>query len=154
METGFQTFSEVIAFAVMREEEARQFYTRLAGLAEDAFMKKVFMDFAEEEEKHRHILQTLDAGGLERIFGNILEPVNNLHLAESEPGPHAAAEEMDFREALLLAIKREDKSHHLYSLLAEWSDDEEISLLFIGLAREEAHHRLRIERAYKALYRR
>jgi rubrerythrin len=49
-------------------------------------------------------------------------------------------------------MKREDKSHHLYSLLAEMSEDETVSLLFIGLAREEAHHRLRIERAYKALY--
>jgi rubrerythrin len=151
MKPGFETISEVIAFAAMREEEARQFYTQLAEQARDPFMKQIFLDFAHEEKAHRDSLESLDPERLEGLFEKVSEPVKDLHQAEEAPDL-PAAKDMDFRDALLLAIKREDKSHHLYSLLAEMSDDDTISLLFIGLAKEEARHRLRIQRAYNALY--
>lgn len=151
MQSGFRTFAEVLAFAAEREEAARQFYLELARQTNDTFMKQIFMDFAHEEEKHRETLENLEAEGLERIFDNIIKPINDLALAENAPKVSPAGE-LDFKEALLLAMKREDKSHQLYSMLAETSDDHAISLLFVGLAKEEAHHKLRIERAYKALY--
>jgi rubrerythrin len=151
MKPGFESIGEVIEFAAMREEEARQFYTSLSEQTSDLFMKKIFMDFAHEEKKHRDTLENLDTKGLERIFNNIIEPVNDLELTKDTP-EISQQRDLDFKDALILAMKREDKSHHLYSLLAEMSEDETVSLLFIGLAREEAHHRLRIERAYKALY--
>ncbi|MFP3981142.1 MAG: ferritin family protein [Desulfobacterales bacterium] len=151
MQSGFQTFAEVLAFAAQREEDARRFYLELARQTTDTFMKQIFMDFAHEEEKHRQTLENLEAEGLERIFANIIKPINDLALAEN--APEASLEkDPDFRDALLLAMKREDKSHRLYSMLAENSEDHAMSLLFIGLAKEEAHHKLRIERAYKALY--
>ncbi|MCF8035665.1 MAG: hypothetical protein K9K62_02210 [Desulfobacteraceae bacterium] len=151
MQSGFRTFAEVIAFAAEREEAARRFYLELARQTTDTFMKQIFMDFAHEEEKHRETLENLETEGLERIFANIINPVNDLALAENAPDI-SPDDDPDFQEALLLAMKREDKSHRLYSMLAENSEDHAVSLLFIGLAKEEAHHKLRIERAYKALY--
>lgn len=49
-------------------------------------------------------------------------------------------------------MKREDKYLKLYSLLGEWTEDDAISLLFVGLAKEEARHRHRIEKAYQSLF--
>ena len=151
MKPGFQSIAEVIEFAVMREEEARQFYLELSRKSPDPFMKQIFMDFAHEEEKHRNTLENLDPEGLKRLFAHNIGPVNDMDLAPDTPDTPADGD-LSFREALALAMKREDKSQQLYSLLAEMSADDTISLVFIGLAREEAHHRRRIERAYKALY--
>ncbi|MFO7860889.1 MAG: ferritin family protein [Desulfosalsimonas sp.] len=151
MKPGFETIAEVIDFAVMREEEARQFYIQLSRQAPDPFMQQIFMDFAHEEQKHRDTLKNLDKDGLERIFSRIMEPINDMGIAEITPDTGADTD-MDFKQALTLAMKREDKSEKLYSLLAETCDDDTISLMFVGLAREETRHRIRIERAYNALY--
>ena len=151
METRFTTFAEVIEFAAMREEEAHAFYKDLAEKTDDPYLKQLFSDFAAEELKHKNRLIDIDKGGVERIFKKIIEKVNDLHVVENindvEPGP-----EMAFQDALVLAMKREDKSNHLYSLLAELAEDNDISLLFLGLSQEEARHRLRLETAYKNLF--
>lgn len=152
MEAGFETFAEVIDFAVMREEEAYEFYRDLSQKATDPFMKSLLSDFAQEELQHKQMLQNLDSGeGIERLFTNITKEVEGLKIAESkdivEPSP-----DMDFKQTLSVAMTREDKSCRLYSLLAELSEDNHVSMLFIGLAKEEAHHKLRIEQAYQDFY--
>jgi rubrerythrin len=53
---------------------------------------------------------------------------------------------------LILAMKREDKAFELYSLLAEISEDDDLSILFLGLAREEEQHKMKIEQTYKSLF--
>ena len=147
----FKTFAEVINFAVMREEEAYKFYIGLSGKTKDLFMQELFADFAEEELKHKKILKNLDAHGLERIYGNFTQNMNKLHVAQALedliPSP-----DMDFKELLIIAMKREEKSQHLYSFLAEISDDNDVSVLFVGLAKEEEKHKFRIEKTYKQLY--
>ena len=60
--------------------------------------------------------------------------------------------DMAFGDALILAMKREDKAYELYSLLAEISEDDDLSVLFLGLAREEQQHRTKIEKTYQSLF--
>lgn len=151
MQTGFKTFAEVINFAVMREEEAYKFYKDLAQKTGDMFMQEIFTDFAEEELKHQKMLTGLDVTGLEKIYENIVKKSDDLHVAKNleaiTPAP-----DVDFKELLVVAMKREERSEHLYSLLAEASADNDISLLFVGLAKEEAKHKSRIEKTYKQLF--
>jgi len=151
MEKGFQSLAEVIDFAARREEEAHDFYKSLAKKIDDPFLQQLFDEFAEEEAKHQKTLLDLDAAEMERIFSNIAQEVNSLNIAGrvQEAAPEAR---LDLKQALILAMKREDKSHQLYSLLGELSADETISLLFVGLAQEEAAHRYRIEKAYQTLF--
>ncbi len=151
MEKGFQSLAEVIDFAVRREEEAHNFYKSLAEKIDDPFLEQLFQEFAEEEAKHQKSLLELDAAGIERIFSNITEEINNLNIAArvQDVPPDTR---LDLKQALILAMKREEKSHQLYALLGELSTDETISLLFVGLAREEAGHRHRIEQAYQTLF--
>ena len=151
MPEGFQTFAEVIDFAVNREEEAHRFYKDLAQKTDDPFLQQIFKEFAEEEAKHKQVLLDLDSQGIEHIFNQITDEVKNLNVTAkvNDLAPDAP---LDFKQALIFAMQREDKSQKLYSLLGELSEDDTISLLFVGLAKEEARHRYRIEKAYQTLF--
>jgi len=151
MEHGFKTFAEVIGFAVMREEESHAFYRDLAEKTTDPFLQPLFSEFAKEELKHKQMLLDIDAGALEKMFEKIIKKQDDLGIAKKlenvAPNP-----EMAFADALILAMKREDKAFELYSLLAEISEDDDLSVLFLGLAKEEEQHRTKIEKTYKALF--
>jgi rubrerythrin len=151
MQNGFKTFAEVIGFAMMREEESHEFYRDLAGKTKDLFMKEIFKEFAQEELNHLKTLKDLDVRGLERIYENIVGNIDELNVSGTLKDV-SATPEMDFKELLVAAMKREEISQRLYSFLAETSDDNDLSLLFVGLAKEEAKHKLRIEKTYNQLY--
>jgi rubrerythrin len=151
MENGFKTFAEVIGFAVMREEESHEFYRDLAERTTDPFLKPLFMDFAREEMQHKKMLLTIDAVALEKMFEKIIQQQDDPGVAKKLENVQAAPQ-MAFGDALVLAMKREDKAFELYSLLAEISEDDDLSILFLGLAREEEQHRTKIEQTYKSLF--
>jgi rubrerythrin len=93
----------------------------------------------------------LETDSFERMLNKILDKQENLGTAENmeiaAPDP-----DMEFGDSLILAMKREDKAFELYSLLAEISEDDDLSVLFLGLAKEEKHHRIKIEKTYKSLF--
>ncbi|MFZ2807449.1 MAG: ferritin family protein [Desulfosalsimonadaceae bacterium] len=151
MKNGFTTFAEVIDFAVMREEESHDVYRTLAAKTDDPFLSPLFLGFAQEELKHKQMLLDIDTGGLNGLLEKIMEKQADLGLVQNfqkvTPGP-----EMAFQDALVFAMQREDKACRLYGFLAEISPDDDISLLFSGLAGEEARHQSRIEKTYKNLF--
>lgn len=151
MKDGFKTFAEVIDFAVMREEESYDVYRSLAAKTDDPFLAPLFLDFAQEELKHKKMLLDMHAGGLQGLVEKILEKQADLGLVQSlskvTPAP-----DMAFQDALIFAMQREDKACRLYSFLAEISPDDDVSLLFSGLAAEEARHQRRMEKTYQDLF--
>lgn len=151
MQNGFQTFAEVIGFAVMREEESHAFYKNLAEKTTDPFLQSLFNTFAKEELRHKQILLNLETGPLGNMLDRILEKQDDLGIAEQmedvEPDPA-----MTFGDSLALAMKREDRAFELYSLLAAVSEDDDLSVLFLGLAKEEEQHRIKIEKTYQSLF--
>ena len=151
MKNGFKTFAEVIAFAVMREEESHDVYQNLAAKTDDPFLYPLFQEFAREELKHKQKLLDLDTGGLNGLLEKIMEKQAELGLAQSFQKVTPSSD-MAFQDALVFAMQREDKACQLYSFLAEISPDDDVSLLFSGLAREEARHQFRVEKTYKDLF--
>jgi rubrerythrin len=151
MEQRFRTFAEVIAFAVMREEEYHDFYMDLAAKTTDPFLQPLFSEFARDELKHKQALLDLDSGALDRMLEKIAEKQEDLGIAKNvevvAPDP-----KMPFGDALILAMKREDKAFELYSFLAEICEDDDLSILFLGLAKEEERHRAKIEKTYQSLF--
>ena len=148
---GFKTFAEVISFAVMREEEAHGFYVDLAKQMTDPFIAQIFNDFANEELKHKSMLLNIDLHGIEKLFESIMDKRDDVDLAQHfqpvEPEP-----DLGFKEALILAIKREEKSCNLYSFLAESTSDDDLSLLFVAIAKEEERHKQRLEKTYNNIF--
>ncbi|MGB2806976.1 MAG: ferritin family protein [Sedimentisphaerales bacterium] len=139
----FESVEEVLDFAIAREIESRDFYMRLAERMENPAMQKVFENFATEELGHKLKLE-----GIKR--GHILlvpEQVKSLDIADYvvdvEPQP-----DMDYADALVLAMRKEKAAYRLYLDLAAVGEDEELTDMFLSLAQEEAKHKLRFEIEY------
>jgi rubrerythrin len=146
MEKRFESVDEILDFAIGNEEEANRFYLDLAAKMDVPAMKRVFEDFAREEQGHKAKLEAVKRG--DYSFGAAGEAqVQELGLADYlvEQEPTA---EMSYAEALILAMKKEKAAYRLYLDLAAVAEAEELTDLFLGLAEEEAKHKLRFEIEY------
>ncbi|MFH1716162.1 MAG: ferritin family protein [Planctomycetota bacterium] len=135
---------EVLDFAISGEEEAVKFYTRLAEQASNAAMRRAFEDFAREETGHKKKLLAVKAG---KTLQSASKTVKDMKIADYvvdiEPSPG-----MDYQDALLLAMKKEKAAFKLYTDLAAATENQEVKTALLGLAQEEAKHKLRFEIEY------
>jgi rubrerythrin len=143
----FESVNNVLDFAIEREQEAEEFYTDLAKKMDRPWMQQVFEQFAGEERGHKEKLLAVKSGKtvlfatqkvLDLKIGDYLVDVD----AEQAPT------ELDYQEALIIAMKKEKAAFKLYTDLASSTDDENLAGLFQGLAQEEAKHKLRFEVEY------
>lgn len=139
----FDSVEEVLDFAIAREVESRDFYMKLAERMENPAMRKVFENFAIEEFGHRLKLEAIQRGEILLVE----EQVKSLDIADYvvdvEPRP-----DMDYTDALVLAMKKEKAAYRLYLDLAAMAEDEKLTDMFLSLAQEEAKHKLRFEIEY------
>jgi rubrerythrin len=140
----FNLVDDILDFAIEGEIEAYKFYTNLAAKANSPDMKQVFLDFAAEEQGHRKLLEDVKKGKKVKIGG---EKVADLKIADFvvdvKPTPN-----MDYKAALILAMKKEKKAFMLYTALVNLADDPASQQLFASLAQQEAKHKLRFELEY------
>jgi rubrerythrin len=136
----------ILNFAIANEQRAAEFYTELANKASNPNMKDAFLNFAEEEKGHLAKLQEVKAGKrLLAAESNIV----NLGLAEQIDDQAAkVSDDMDYQQALVVAMKAEKAAFRLYTGLAVACDDLALKEMLLGLAQEEARHKLRFEIEY------
>ncbi|MEW6112313.1 MAG: ferritin family protein [Thermodesulfobacteriota bacterium] len=135
---------EVLDFAIKNEEEAAQFYTDLARRMERPWMSEIFKSFALEEEGHKRKLLDVKAG--KRLLASaakVLDLKIGDYLVEGKP-----TKDLDYQQALILAMHKEKRAFKMYTDLAGATDDAGLKDLFLGLAQEEAKHKLRFEIEY------
>jgi rubrerythrin len=135
---------QILDFAIGQEEEAAQFYSDLAGRAEEPWVRRTFEDFAGEEMRHKQKLLAVKQDGLLLLAS---EKVMDLKIAEYltdvEPSP-----DLDYQDALILAMKKEKEAFRMYDDLAETTDNHGLRETLLALAQEEAKHKLRLEIMY------
>jgi len=139
-----KSIDEILDFAIEKEEDAAQFYTELAGKMKSDHIKNVFLGFAEEEKGHKRKLESVKSG--KRMISaekKVLDLKIGDHLVDI-----ALDSNLDYQEALIVAMKAEKAAYKLYMELAGSTDDAEVQNLFIALANEEAKHKLRFEIEY------
>ena len=145
MLSEFGSIQEILDFAIEKEQEASQFYTDWAKKLTAPNLRELFENFSGEEAKHKEKLIRVKNGS---SFKPSAKQVTDLkivdYLVDIMPSP-----DMDYQEALIIAIKREKASFKLYSDLAAIAGDENIRSLFATLAQEEAKHKLRLETEYE-----
>ncbi|MHC4743448.1 MAG: ferritin family protein [Planctomycetota bacterium] len=133
---------EILDFAIAAEKAANRFYLDLAAKMENEATKKAFEEFAEQEDNHRVLLEGVK-------HGKAIEPVEVADMKISDyvvdVEPHT---DMDYQEAITLAMKREKAAFAMYTRLAESAHTEEIRQTFQMLAQEEARHKLYFETEY------
>ena len=140
----FDSVDAVLDFAIKNEQDASDFYTELASKMEKAHMKQAFESFAAEERGHKAKLESVKKGKMAKLTkAKVLDLKIGDYLVEQK-----ASASMDYQSALILAMKQEKAAFRLYSDLAATADDAGTRELFLGLAQEEAKHKLRFEIAY------
>ncbi len=141
-------FNEILDYAIRNEEEAFRFYTDLAGRIEQPSMKQAFLDFAKEEMGHKVKLLAIKEG---KMAVPVNEKIQDLqisdYLVEEEIGAN-----LDYQQALILAMKKEKAAYKLYLELSEVTTDKGTADTFRMLAQEEAKHKLRFEIEYDERY--
>lgn len=140
----FRSVDDILDFAIAREEESYRFYQALAGRMERPWMQKVFDGFSQEESGHKAKLQAVKKG---QLLLSAKEKVLDLKMSDYLV-PGEASGDMDYQEALIIAMKKEKAAFKLYTNLAERVGDAKLQAMFLGLAQEEAKHKLRFEVEY------
>jgi len=138
------TVDEILDYAIDQEQQAADFYEDVAKRAETAGMKQILLDFAEEEKRHKKILQTVKTGEHELTpEQEILDLKISDYLVEVE-----ASENISYQDALIIAMKKERAAYELYSDMAAKLPEGHLKEVLDGLAKEEAKHKLFFEAEY------
>ncbi|HOY30783.1 MAG TPA: ferritin family protein [Bacteroidales bacterium] len=140
----FKSVDEILDFAIEAEQDAVEFYTKLADTATNPQMKAVFEEFAQEEMAHKaRLLRIKETGLLE----SSREVVMDMKVADYIAHVHISPD-MTYADALVVAMKKEKAAFKLYISLSERTPDPSIKSLFLSLAQEESKHKLRFELEY------
>jgi len=139
------TVDEILDYAIDQEQQAADFYASFAARAEKAGMKKLLLEFAEEEKRHKERLLAVRTG--ERKLTpekEVLDLKVSDYLVEV-----GASDNISYQDALIVAMKKERAAFKLYSDMAEKVTDSNLRQVFVGLAKEEAKHKLFFETEYE-----
>ena len=138
------TVDEILDYAIDQEQEASDFYASVAQKAETAEMKKILLDFSEEEMKHRRLLEAVKAGEHELTpEQEVLDLKISDYLVEV-----GDVDNLNYQDALIIAMKRERAAYQLYTDMAAKVPESHLKEVLEGLAKEEAKHKLFFESEY------
>lgn len=133
---------KALDFAIAKEREAEAFYKEWSQKASDAGVKSLYAELAGVEHGHAEMLRRIT-------------PSEMVARGETAPADFRlsdwlidvpASPDLTLQEAMIVAMKREERAVALYTRLAEMSG--EADALFRALAREEAAHKSRLEASY------
>jgi len=138
-------YSEIIEFAINKEQEAVDFYSGLAARAQSPAGKILFRELADMERGHKTKLQKMDHG---YFSAQSQKPPQDLKISDYLVDV-VLQPDSSYQDILLCAAKRERAAFDLYTDLARlYASVPEIHKMFEVLAQEEATHKLRLEREY------
>jgi len=137
-----KTIDDILDFAIVREIEANRIYLEFAKRMKNPIMKRIFESFAGEELEHKAQLEleVMKRGRVPKDF-----KITRYLVAGDLSG------DMDYRDVLIMAIKKEKTSFRLYVDLAAAAEDEQVKETFTALAEQEARHKVRFEIEYEKL---
>ncbi len=133
----------VIKNAIDQEELSRAFYLRLAEVVSPADTKETLRYLAREELEHKQFLEGCITPQGCKLNGRPQE----VHLAEllEAPSFHDA---LSPKEALVVAMKREEGSQRFYKALAALQPPGEIRDFLEKMAQVELSHKTKVEYLY------
>ena len=137
-------YEQIIKAAIQSEIEAHLFYQQVADRLEGGHLKEMFLIFAQEEEKHRKILE----GFVENPDRSVhFASSSDFHVAETVDEPTLSVD-MKPAEAIALAMKKEEAAMKHYTQLASACSNDEQKDLFLELASMERGHKAKMEQAF------
>lgn len=141
----FDSIDAVLDYAIQSEQDAVDFYNKLAEKAPNRAVEKVFLKNAAEEKGHKVRLEKVKEEGL--FLREFPQGIKDLKLTDYiTKRPPSKIE--DYADALRLAMHREKAAYKLYLKLSQSTDNPDMKRLFERLAEEEANHKLKFELEY------
>lgn len=142
------TVKEALEDAKRKEELAYEFYSKLMEYVEDLGAKAVIKELAEEELKHRNLVEEImktgkiDSVGLNTKYYYTDLGISNMVL------PQVITKDMTVQDVLRIAMKHEDNSRIFYEKLGDKHAGSPAEEVFRKLAVEESLHRNSIQKMY------
>ena len=137
-------YKDVIKFAMANEVEAQKFYADAADKLRNPALKKMFLQFAEEEKRHREILKEIYVSN---AVGDYFDEATDYKVSETVDEPKLSLE-MKPADAFALAMKKEEEAMAHYTALADDCPDAEKKKVFLDLAAMERGHKRKMEDAF------
>jgi len=142
----FYSIQDVLSFAIRLEQASQEFYRQLSRKARDRSVAEFLMALVEEEKLHETQLQRLlDERGA----------VLNKSISAEEVKRYVQAmdvsESLDYKEAVKLAMDKENAAQMLYSVLAGVVGDKTLEEMFLLLSAQEKAHKEFFEKEYRRI---
>jgi rubrerythrin len=141
-------FAKLAEFAVAKEEEAAAFYGFLASLTRQEHIRKVFEEFAQEEKAHKKVFEKILKEGC-RVGPGKTPVAVDLHISDYLVEIPFNSD-MSYQDALILGMKREEKSSALYKDMAQKISDPCLADTVRKLVKEEEKHKAHLESLYES----
>lgn len=141
------TIGEILEFAIGREAEAVEFYMAMADRVKNPAIVKFFEDLVTEELEHksRLELEMMKEGIVARTVGVLPET----SLDRTTVDLDQVRSQMDYQEALDVAIRKERRSFRLYARLSGLVAEAALGETLLSLAEEEARHLTVLQEQYE-----
>ena len=136
--------NEILQFAIEKEIGTHNLYMMCKQVAKYSGAKELFAELAEEEEKHRKLLEHVSVA---KMFQEKLDPIPDLRISDYLIDVQCQPDS-SYADILRLVMKNEEHSVKLYNDLRDSCKDEELKKVFAVLAQEETKHKLKFEKIY------
>lgn len=133
----------LIEQAIRQEELSHEFYSRLARLVTHQDTKDTLAWLAKDELEHKAFLESC----LTPTGCTLTGQAQDTHLAEIMKTP-AITPDLTPKEALMVAMKREEGSYHFYQRLASLQPPGEAKAFLEKMAKMELGHKEKVEYLY------
>ena len=143
--TQFKTIDDVLAFAIRDEQRASDLYAGLATRSRNKEIQEMFEQFSREELGHKKKLESIKNRGVATVSP---KKIQDLKIGDYLVEVDTSRDDLNYQEALIVAMKEEKAAFRLYSDLAVRTDHNDLKETFLQLAQEEAKHKLRFEIEY------
>ncbi len=143
---SFESFEEIVGYAIEKEKEAAEFYLDAASQESFAPIKEALKEMAAEEKKHQELLENLGKNQ-ESIKAYRLKWIPDLKRSDYLVDM-TYQKGMLYPDILRLAMKREEQALKMYNDMLKKTDNEEHVKAFKILCQEEAKHKNYLETVY------
>ena len=141
-----EEYKRIISMAIGNEIAAYNFYKGVCERTKDSNLKSIFLEMAEEENKHKVMLEGFASGAKPLQFAE----VTDYKVAETVDKPQLSFS-MKPADAIGLAMKQEEEAMQMYQGLAASSATSEQKEMFLALAKMEKGHKVKLEELYTTM---
>ena len=139
-----RSVQDAILHAKNHEKKIREFYSHCRDRAKVPGVRTFFSEMAEEAAAHQKLLDATEENEKTRM---VPPDIDDFRLSDFMVDV-AFSPEMTYQEALVMAMKTEDKVHAFYEFWQIRCGCKRISGLFAHLAAEALKHKKKLEAIY------